>query len=89
MVQIGGADRMRMQLDTPEVDDPCQPRGIVNHYLFGGAAGRKGEDHGPQPGWAIGGGALLVESFGLRAVDEAFEHDRAIANSVQRARRNG
>ena len=41
MIEIAGAHRMRMQLDAAEVDDPGEPRRVVDDDLFRGAAGRK------------------------------------------------
>ena len=38
-----------MQLDAPEVHDPRQPRGVVDHDLLGGAPGGERQRRRPQP----------------------------------------
>ncbi len=88
VIKIGGANRMRMQLDAAQVHDPGQPSRIVDHDFFRGAAGRKGQRHRPHPRGPIGGRALLIKGFRFRAVHETFQNDRAIADAGQRARRD-
>ncbi len=66
VVEVAGADGVGVELDAAEVDDPGEAGGVVDDELFGGAAGGEGEGDGAEPGGAIGGGALLVEGFGLR-----------------------
>ena len=41
MIEIAGAHRMRMQLDAAQIDDPGEPRRIIDHDLFRGAARRE------------------------------------------------
>ncbi len=77
-----------MQLDAAEVDDPGEPGGVVDHDLFRGAAGGKGQRHGAQPSGSIGGRALLVEGLALGAVDEALENDGPVADAGEGARRD-
>ena len=89
MIEIGGTDRMRMQLDAAEVDDPGEAGGIVDDHFFSGAAGGKREGHSSQPRRALVRRALLVERLAFGAIDEAFQHDRAVADAGQRARRDG
>ena len=88
MIEIAGAHRVRMQLDAAEVDDPGEAGRVVDHDLLGGAPGRKGERHRPQPLRPLLGRALLVERLALGAVDEALQHDRPIADAAQRAGRH-
>ena len=70
VVEVGGADGMRVELDAAEVDDPGEAGGVVDDDLFGGAAGGKGEGDGAEEGWEVRWGALLVEGLGL-AVGQA------------------
>ena len=79
---------MRVQLDAAQVDDPGEPRRIVDDDLFGGAARGKRERHRSQPGGPLGGRALLIERLPFGAVNESLENDRPIANSGERARRD-
>ena len=88
MIEIGGAHRMRMQLDAAEIDDPGEAGGVVDDDLFRGSAGGKRERDGSQPGGRLSGRALLVERLALRAVDETLQHDRTIADAGERARRD-
>lgn len=82
MVEVGGEDGVGMELHAAEVDDPEEAGGVVDDDLFGGAAGGEAERDGAEVGWEIGGGALLVEGLGFRAVDEALEDDRAVADAL-------
>jgi hypothetical protein len=34
MIEIIGANRMRVELDAAEVHDPCEAGGIIDHQLF-------------------------------------------------------
>ena len=88
MIEIAGAHRVRMQLDAAEVDDPGEAGGVVDDHLLGGAPRRKRQRHGAQPVRPLRRGALLIEGLALGAVDEALEHDRAIADAGERARRH-
>ena len=88
MFEIAGPYGVRMQLDTAQVDDPGEARGIVDDQFFGGTAGGKRERYGPQPGGPLSGRALLIKSLALGAIHEALEHDRAILNSGQSSRRD-
>ena len=79
---------MGVEFDAAEVDDEGESGGIVDDDLFGGAAGGEGEGDGAEEGGEIGGGALLVEGFGLSAfkagsVDEALEDDGTVANALE------
>jgi hypothetical protein len=89
VIEVGGADGVRVELDAAEVDDPGEAGGVVDDDLFGGAAGGKGERDGAQPVGEIGGSALLVEGLGFGSVDEALEDDGAVAMPLQRAGRDG
>ncbi len=83
VVEVGGADGVRVELDAAEVDDPSETGGVVEDDLFGGAAGGKGEGDGLEPGRA---GfrvrrAFLVEGFAVGAVDEALEDEGTVSDS--------
>ena len=85
MIEVAGAHRVRMQLDAAEVDDPGEARRVVDDDLLGGAPRRKRQRHRAQPVGPLLGRALLVEGLALGAVDEALEHDRAVADAGERA----
>ena len=80
---------MRMQLDAAEVDDPREPRGVVDDDLLRRAARGKRQRDRAQPVGPLVRRALLVERLALGAVDESLEHDRPIADAGDRARRDG
>src|SRR5215471_14606718 len=89
MVEVGREDRVRVKFYAAEIDDPSEPRSIVDDDFFRGAAGGKGEDYSPQPSRRIGRGALLVEDFTLGAVDESFQDDGAAGDSAKGSGRDG
>ena len=74
-----------MQLDAAEVDDPRESRRIVDDDFLRRASRRKRERDRAQPVGTLLRRALLIERLALGAVDEALEHDRPIANAVERA----
>ena len=88
MVEVAAENRMRVQLDAAEVHDPREPGRVVDDDLLRGASRRKRERHGADPLRTALRCALLVEGVGVRAVDEALQHDRTIADAVQRAFRD-
>jgi len=94
VVEVGGADGVRVEFDAAEVDDEGEACGVVDDDLFGGAAGGEGESHGAEKGGQVGGGALLVEGLGLAAVkagsvDESLEDNGAVANALKGSRGDG
>ena len=88
MIEIARAHRVRMQLDAAQVDDPREPRRVVDDDLFRGAARGKRERHRSQPGGPFRGRALLIERLAFGAVYEALEHDRPVADAGESARRD-
>ena len=88
VIEIAGAHRVRVQLDAAEVDDPREAGRVVDDDLLGGAARRKRQRHGAQPGGPVLGRALLIERLALGAVDEALEHDGPVADAGDRAVRD-
>ena len=83
-----GAYRVRMQLDAAQVDDPREPRRIIDHDLFGSASRRERQRYCSQPREALRGRALLIERLTFGAVNEALENHRTIPDSGQSARRD-
>ena len=88
MIEIAGADRMRVQFDAAEIDDPGEPGRIIDDDLLRGSARGKRQCDGSQPGRPLGRRALLIKGLALGPVDETLENDRTIPNSGERARRN-
>ena len=77
-----------MELDAAQIDDPGQPRCIIDDQLFRRTAGGKGKRGSSQPSWAVGWRALLIKCFTFGAVDKPFENDRPIHNSGESAGRD-
>ena len=88
VIEIARAHGVRMQLDAAQIDDPGEPRRIVDDHLFGGAARRERQRHRSQPRRPLGGRALLIKGLALGAVHEALEHDGTISDSGQSAGRD-
>ena len=84
VVEVLGADRVRVEVEAAEVRDPGEAGGLVEHDLVGGPAGREGERRRPDPLGRVVGGALLEERLLLGAVDEALERHRPAAHARQR-----
>ena len=85
MVEVVGADRVRVQVDAAEVGDPGQPGDLVEDDLVGRAPGRERQLGGPDPVRSIVRGPLLEERLTGRAVDEALERHRPAGDAAQRA----
>jgi hypothetical protein len=79
---------MRMQLDTPEIDDPREAGRVVNHNLLRLATGGKRQRHRTQPIRMVLGRALLIKSLTCSAINKTFQHDGPIANARECARRD-
>jgi hypothetical protein len=77
-----------MQLDASEVDDPCEPRRVIDYDFFSLTARRERQRNGSQPLGTLFGRALLIKRFGFGAVDKALENKRTIPNSGKSARRD-
>ena len=89
MVEVVGPDRVRIEVDAAEVDDPGETRRVVDDDLVGGATRWERQGHRPQPVGRLSGRALLEERLARGAVDEALERHRPPAGAGQRARRDG
>ena len=90
MVEIPGPDRVRVKLDAAEIDDPGQARGVVDHDLVGGPAGGNESVTVRSQSGGLRGRAS-GRRLALGPVDEALEHDRAVADrrAARRAPRRG
>src|SRR5271154_4682696 len=88
MIEIGGAHRMRMQLDAAKIYDPCQPGSVIDNDFFRSAARREREGYRPQPLGALRWCALLVEGLAFGAVDVSLEDERTVTDSSERAPRD-
>ena len=85
VLEIAGADRVRVQVDAAEVHHPGELRGVADHDLLGGAARGEAQLHHLDPRRPRRGRALLVEELALGPVDVALQRHRAIAHAAQRA----
>jgi hypothetical protein len=84
MIEILGAHRVRMELETGEVGHPQQVRRGAGHDLLRCAARRKLQRGHLDPGGAGLRGALLVEELLPNPVRVAHQHVRASAGAAQR-----
>src|SRR6202020_388036 len=85
MFQIASANRMRVEFNAAEVNDPCQARRIINHYFFRGSAQGKRQGDGSQPRRTLLRRTFLVKSRLLRSIYKSLQNDRTIPNSGQSA----
>ena len=85
MVEVVGADRVRVEVDAAEVDDPGEAGRVVDDDLVGGPPRRERQRRRPDPVGPVVRGALLEERLLLGAVDEALERHRPAADAGQRA----
>ena len=89
MIEIDGADRMRIQVDATEIDDPGELRRIPDHDLLRGAPGWKRQLDRLDPLRPRARRALLEEGLTFRAVDEALERHRPARYPAQGALGHG
>jgi hypothetical protein len=85
VVEVGGPDRVRVEVDAAEVDHPDELGGVVDDDLLGGAAGGEAQLDGVDPVRARLGGPLLEEGLLLRPVDEPLQRHRAPVDAAHRA----
>ena len=85
MIEIVGAHRMRMKLETGEVRHPHQRRRVARHDLLGRAPGRKLQRDDLDPWRPRLRCALLIEELAIDAVRIAHEHVWTAARAVQRS----
>ena len=84
MIEVVGPNRVRIQVDTAQIDDPGQARSIVKDDLIGSSTRGKGQRGDPEPIRAIVRGPLLEERLGRRPVHESLECHRAPPDATQR-----
>ena len=85
MIQVAGTDRVWIEVDASQVDDPGQLRGVVHHDLLGGPARWKGELDGLDPLGTRRRRAFLEEGLPLGPIDEPLESHGATRDPTQRS----
>src|ERR1051326_3533388 len=81
MFQVAGADGVRVQLEAPEVHDPCESRSIIDHDFFRFTTRRERQTNRPQPFGPPDRRALLIESVAFGAINKSLENDWPITNA--------
>ena len=89
MVEVAGADRMGIEVDATEVDDPGQLGYIPDHDLLGGSARRKAQLDRFDPFRPRGRRPLLKERLAFRAVDKPLQRHRPSVDAANGALGNG
>ena len=84
VVQVLGADGVRVQLEAGQVGHPDQRGGVARHDLVRGAPGWKRELDDLHPRGPRFGRALLVEGLAADAVGKAQQHVRTATGRAQR-----
>ena len=85
VVEVFGADRVRVEIDAPEVVDPGEAGGIVDDDLVGGPPGWERQRGDPQPVGLVVGCPLLEERLAVGAVDEPLQRHRPATCAAQRS----
>jgi len=85
MFEIAGANWVGVEFNTTEINNPCQPRRIINHYFFRCSAGWKRQRYSSQPGRTLLGRALLVKRWLPGTVYKSLQNDWSILNSGKSA----
>ena len=88
MIKILGTDRMRVEVNTAQVDHPYQLRGITHHDLAGGPARREAQLDRLDPVRPAVRRSLLEERLALGPVHEPLERHRAPMDTADRAVRD-
>ena len=84
MVEIGRTDRVRIEVEAPEVRHPREPGRVLHHDLVRRPPGRERQLNGVEPGRPILRGALLEEEVPRGAVHEPLEGHRPTSGAGQR-----
>ena len=84
MVEVLGADRVRVEVDAAEVVDPGEAGRVVDDDLVGGPARREGQGRRPDELGQVLRRPLLEERLAGGAVDEPLERHRPAAGAAQR-----
>ena len=83
VLEVARSDRVRVQVDAAEVDDPRQRGRVRDDHLVRGATRGKGEfDRRDERGQRCGG-AFLEEELAAGAVRKALERHRPIPHPAQ------
>jgi hypothetical protein len=85
MLEVVGSYRVRVEVDTSEVDHPDELGFIAHHDLMCGAPRGKAQLDRLDPLWARLGSSLLKERLSLRSVDETLERHRPSRDAAQGA----
>ena len=85
MVEVVRADRVRVEVDAAEIDDPGQSGGLVDDDLVCRPTRRKRQLGSPDPVGRVLGRPLLEERLLGDPVHEPLERHRPAANAGQRA----
>jgi len=85
MIEIVGANGMRMELQAGKIGHPRQRCGIARNNFFGRSAGRKAQRDGLDPGRPRLRRALLIEILAVNAIWITDEHVRPTARTAQRS----
>jgi hypothetical protein len=85
MIQILGADRMRVQLEAGEVREPGERRGVAWHHFFRASSRWKAKGHHLDPRRSRGRRPLLIEEFAGGSVGIAHQHGGPATGASQRA----
>ena len=89
MVEVVGANRMRVQLETGEVSHPDEGGSVARHHLFCRPTRWKRQRDHLDPWWSRLRRALLKEEIALDAVRIAHEDVGSAARALQRSWRDG
>ena len=89
MIEIIRPDRMRVEVDAAEVDDPGKGGVVAHNDLVGCPTRREPQLDGVDPGWAGLRRALLEEELALGSVDEPLQRHRSTRHTAQRTVRDG
>src|SRR2546430_383707 len=84
MLEIVGANRMRIQVDTSEIDDPRELRRIPYDDLFRRPTRREPQLHGFDPFRSSSRRALLEEEVAFDAVDVPLHRHRPAGHTAHR-----
>ena len=83
--EVVGPDRVRIEVDTAEVDRPHQSRGVVQHRLLRRRAGRVSQlGDVDVVGAVLLGRPLLEDGLFGDALDEPLEDHRPLGHPAQR-----
>jgi len=84
MIEIVRPDRMRVEVDAAQVDDPGKGGVVVHDDLVGCPPRRETEFDGVDPRWPGLRRALLKEELALDPVDEPLQRHRPPRHAAQR-----